>query len=111
MHVDREVLGDRAGDEGNELLGQPAQHDARVRGCVDVRELRHAARQLDVVRAHGRGEERLLGRHVAQHRGGGDVQLAGDVGQRGGLEAFGGENAPRGVEELFPGDARGASHL
>src|SRR5437016_10837142 len=53
VHVDGEVLGDRAGDEGDELLGQAAKHDARILGAAGGLETDDARRQLDVPRAHG----------------------------------------------------------
>src|SRR5438094_9501361 len=34
VHVDGQVLGDRAGNKGDELLGQASQHDARVLGAA-----------------------------------------------------------------------------
>ena len=110
VHVDGEVLGDGAGDEGDEFLGQAAQHDARVLGAAGGLEADDAGWQLDVPRAHGGGEEGLLGRNVAEDRGGGDAELGGDVGEGGGLEAFRGEDAPRGFEEAFAGDRRRAAH-
>jgi hypothetical protein len=110
VHVDGEVLGDGAGDEGDELLGQAAQHDARVLGAADGLETDDAGRQLDVPRAHGGGEEGLLGGDVAKDGGGGDAELGGDVGEGGGLEAFRGEDAARRFEEAFAGDRRRAAH-
>jgi hypothetical protein len=110
VHVDGEVLGDGAGDEGNELLRQAAQHDARVLGAAGGLETDDAGRQLDVPRAHGGGEEGLLGRDVAEDRGGGDVELGGDVGEGGGFEAFRGEDFSRRVKETFARDRRRAAH-
>jgi hypothetical protein len=110
VHVDGEVLGDGAGDERHELLGQAAEDDARILGAAGGLQPDDARRQLDVARAHGRSEEGLLGRDVAQHRGRRDLQLGRDVGEGGGLEAFGGEDAARGLEELLAGDGRWTAH-
>jgi hypothetical protein len=66
VHVDGEVLGDGAGDEGDELLGQAAKHDARILGAAGGLEADDAGRQLDVPRAHGGGKEGLLGGNVAE---------------------------------------------
>ena len=110
VHVDGEVLGDCAGDEGDELLRQAAQHDARILGAADSLEADDAGRQLDVPRAHGRGEESLLGGEVAEDGGGGDVELGGDVGEGGGLEALRGKDAAGGLEEAFAGDRRRTAH-
>ena len=110
VHVNGEVLGDRAGDEGDELLGQAAQHDARILGAADGLKANDAGRQLDVPRAHGRGEEGLLGGDVTEDRGGGDVELGGDVGEGGGLEALLGEDAPRRFQQAFAVNRRRAAH-
>jgi hypothetical protein len=110
VHVDGEVLGDGAGDEGNELLRQASQHDARILGAADGLEADDAGRQLDVPRAHGGGEEGLLGGDVAEDRGGGDVELGGDVGEGRCFEALLGEDASCRFEEAFAGDRRRAAH-
>jgi len=110
MHVDGEVFGDGLGDERHELLGQAPQHDARILGAAGGLEMDDGGGQLDVPRAHGRGEERLLRRNVAKDRGRRDAELRGDVGEGGGLEAFLREDAPRGLEELLAGDGRRAAH-
>jgi hypothetical protein len=111
VHVDGEVLGDGAGDEGDEFLGQAAQDEARILGAAGGLEANDAGRQLDVPRAHGGGEEGLLGRDVAEHGGGRDLQLAGDIGEGGGFEALGGKDAAGGLEEELAGDARRPAHL
>lgn len=110
VHVDGEVLGDGAGDEGDELLRQAPQHDTRILGAASGLEPDDAGRQLDVPRAHGRGEEGLLGGDVAEDGGRGDVELRGDVGEGRGFEAFGGEDAAGGLEDLLAGDGRRAAH-
>ena len=110
VHVDGEVLGDGAGDEGDELLRQAAEHDARILGAAGGLEADDAGRQLDVPRAHGRGEEGLLGGDVAEDRGGSDVELGGDVGEGGGLEALLGEDAPRRFQQAFAVNRRRAAH-
>lgn len=110
VHVDGEVLGDGAGDEGDELLGQASQHDARILGAASGLETDDACGQLDVPRAHGGGEEGLLGRNVAEDGGGGDAELGGDVGEGGGFEALFGEDASCRFEEAFAGDRWRAAH-
>lgn len=110
MHVDGEVLGDGLGDEGNELLGQAAQDNAGVLGAAGSLQMDDGRRHLHVARAHGRGEEGLLGAGIAEEGGGGDAELGGDVGEGGGFEAFGGEDAAGGFEEAFPGDRRRPAH-
>jgi hypothetical protein len=98
--------------ERHELLGDPAQDHPRVFGTRRGRQNEDAGRRLDDLRAvHGFGEQLILRPDVAEERRGGDAQLAGDVGQGGGGEAFGGEDAPGGVEELIAADARRAAHL
>lgn len=110
VHVDDDVLGDDAAGERDELLGDPAQHDARVFRPVDGRQLHDERRRLDAA-VHRLGEERAFRRDVAQDSGRRDVQLAGDVGQRGGLEPLRREDVSRGGEELFTGDSRRPAHL
>jgi hypothetical protein len=110
VHVDGEVLGDGAGDEGDELLGQPTQDNARVLGAARGLQPDDARRQLDVPRAHGRGEEGLFRRDVAEDGGGRDLELGGDVGERSGLEAFRSEDAACGLEELLACDRRRPAH-
>ena len=110
VHVDGEVLGDRAGDEGDELLGQAAKHDARIFGAAGGLEADDTGRQLDVPRAHGGGKEGLLGGNMAKDRGGGDAELGGDVGERGGFEALLGKDAPRRFQKAFTGDRRRTAH-
>jgi hypothetical protein len=110
VHVDGEVLGDGVRDEGNELLGEPAQHDARVLGAARGLKMDDRGGQLDVARAHGRGEEGLLRLGVAKERRGRDVQLGSDVGERRGFEALRGEDAAGGLEDELAGDGRRAAH-
>ena len=110
MHVNRQVLGDGVGDEGDELFGQAAQYHARILGAAGGLEMDDRRRHLDVPRAHGRGEEGLLGVGVAEEGGGSDAELFGDVGERRGLVALRGEDAAGGLEQSFAGDRRRASH-
>lgn len=110
VHVDREVRGDRVLHEGNEVLGEGAEHDARIGGRIDVRQLGHELRHFDLGRTHGLGEQGLLRFDVAEDGGGGDAELLRDVGERRGLVALGGEDAGGGGEELGAGDAGRASH-
>ena len=110
VHEDGDVLGEDVSGEGDELLGDPAQYDARVGGGIDVRQLHDERRRLDR-QMHGLGEESLLRRHVPQHGGRRDAQLAGDVGERGAVEALGRENAAGHGEQLFLANGRRPSHL
>ena len=110
VHVDGEVLSDRAGDEGDELLGQAAKYDARILGAAGGLEADDAGRQLDVPRAHGGRKEGLLGGNVAKDGGGGDAELGGDVGEGGGLEALLGEDASRRFQKMFASDRRRTAH-
>lgn len=107
-----DVAGDHLLGEGDELLGDAAEDHARIFGGRGRGQGEDAGRRLDDLRAaHGLGEERVLGADVAEKRGGRDLELAGDVGQGGGGEALGGEDAAGGVEDLIAADARGAAHL
>lgn len=98
--------------EGNELLGDAAEDRARVGVAGRGGKVEDAGRRLDPgAAAHRLGEERALRLDVAEEGGGGDAELPGDVRQRGRGEAFGGEDAAGGVEELIAAEARWASHL
>lgn len=110
VHVDGEVLGDGAGDERHELLGQAAEDDAWILGAAGGLEMDDGRRHFDVAGAHGRREEGLLRPHVPQHGGRRDFQLGGNVGEGGGLEALGGKDAAGSLEELLAGDGRWAAH-
>lgn len=111
MHVHGDDGRDDAGEKRNQLVRELTQHDARV--FVAGERIEHAdrRRQLDVARLHRLEEERLLRLDVAEERGRRDLQLVRDIGQRGGLEAFPGEDAPGCREELGPLDGGRASHL
>ena len=112
MHGHDDAASDDALGEGDELRGQTSEDDARVGVAGRGRKLRDRRRQLDGrAAAHGLGEKRVLGVDVPQQRGGGDAELPGDVGQRGGGEAFVGEDAAGGIEDLIAADARRATHL
>lgn len=112
VHVDRDVLGHDALGEGDELLGDAAQHLARIRARrVDLREGHEHGRRTRHGRLHRRDEEVLLRLEVPQHRRRRHAEDGGDVGQRGSVEAFLSEHAPCGLEDLLAGDARWASHL
>lgn len=112
VHGDDDAGGDDPLGERDELLGDAAEDGARIGVGGGGGELEDAGRRLEHRTAlHGLVEEGVLGVDVAEERRGGDVQLAGDVGQGGGGEAFGGEDAAGGVEDLIAADARGASHL
>jgi hypothetical protein len=112
MHGHDDAAGDDALGEGDELRGQAAQDEARVGVAGRRGELGDGRRNLDGrAAAHGLGEELVFRVDVAEQGGGGDAELAGDVGQGGGGEALRGEDAAGGVEELIAADARRPSHL
>ena len=111
VHEDGDVLREDLPRERDELLGNAAQHVARIgRRGVDRRQLDDERRRLRR-KMHGRGEQRVLRRDVAQDGCGRDLQLAGDVGKRGGVEAFCSEDALGDGEQLVPADGGRASHL
>ena len=98
--------------EGDELLGDAAEHGARVGVAGSLGQGEDGGRRLDAgADAHGLGEERALGLDVSEERGGGDVQLAGDVGQGGGGAALGREDAACGGQDLIAAKARRTAHL
>jgi hypothetical protein len=109
VHGHDDAAGDDVLGKGDELRGEAAEDDARVGVAGGRGQVGDRGRDLDPL--HGLGEELVLGVDVAQERGGGDVELAGDVGQGGGGEALGGEDAAGGVEDLIAADARRAAHL
>ena len=108
---DDDVAADHPLGERDELLGDAPEDCPRIfrgrRRCQGE----NAGRRLDDLRAaHGFGEQGVFRPDVAEERGGGDLELAGDVGQGGGGETLGGEDAAGGVENLIASDARGAAH-
>ena len=112
MHGHDDAAGDDALGEGDELRGQAAEDDARIGVARRASQIAHRRRNLDCrAAAHGLGEQRVFRIDVAQQRGRGDAELAGDVGQRGGGEALCGEQPAGGVEDLIAADARRSSHL
>lgn len=110
VHEHGHVLGQDVLGERDELLGDAAQHDAGIGGGIDLGQLHDERRRLDR-QVHGLGEEGLLRRHVPQHGGRRDVELAGDVGERGGFEAFRREHAAGHAQQLFFVDGGGPAHL
>ena len=112
VHGHDDVRADDGLGKGDEFLGDAAEDGARIGVAGRGGQVADAGGGLDDVRAaHGLGEELLLGADVAEEGGGGDVELAGDVGQGGGGEALGAEDATGGVDDLIAADARRASHL
>jgi hypothetical protein len=112
LHEDGHGLADDALAEGDEAAGQRAEHIARIfLGGVDVLQLEDEARRRGHARLHGGGEEGLLAVEVAEDGGGRDPELAGDVGQRGAVEALFAEDAAGRLEEGVAGDACGSSYL
>jgi hypothetical protein len=112
VHGHDDATGDDALGEGDELRGNAAEDDARVGLAGRARQIADRRRNLDgLAAAHRFGEERVFGVDVAQERGGGDAELAGDIGEGGGGEPLGAEDATGGVEDLVAADARRAAHL
>jgi len=111
VHKDDDVLREDALRERDELFGDVAENLARIRcGRIDRRQLQDERRRRDG-KMHRFREERALGAGVTQHRGRGDLQLCGDVGERRALEALRGEDPSRNGEELIAGDGRRTAHL
>lgn len=107
-----DVAADHLLGEGDELFRDVAKDRPRVRGGGGGCQLQDAGGGIDDVRAaHGLAEEGVLGVDMAEKGGWGDVQLAGDVGEGGGGESLGGEDAPGGGQDLIAADARRAAHL
>jgi len=112
VHGHDEASADHPLHERDEPLGQPAQDDARIFAGVRRSEIEDAPGRLhDVICLHCGAEECLLRFDVAEDGGGGDAQVGGDVGESGGREALGGEDAPGVFEELVAVDGRRAAHL
>ena len=111
VHVDGDVLADDFLDERNELLGDAAQHPARIGPGVDVFQLDDERRRTSEPGAHRRTEELLLRPRMAQHCRRGDVQLAGDVRERRRVESLRREDAARGLQQLSPRNSRWPAHL
>lgn len=110
VHLHRDRGADDAADERDDLMREVTQHDARVFGSVGGGEIVEEGRDHGAAR-HRAHEELLLGREVAQDRGGGHAEGAADVGEGGAVEAAGDEDRTGSVEDLVAGDARWASHL
>lgn len=112
MHVDRDVFRHDVLGEGDEVLGNAAQHFARVgRGRIDVHQLEEKGRRRRNAGLHGRGKEGLFRFDVPEHRGRGHAENGGNIGQRGGIETLLAEDAAGSQQQFVPGDARWASHL
>lgn len=111
MHLHGDGGPDHIHDEGDDLLGEAAQHDARIGVAGRAAELLDVRRHADVGAAHGRGEEGLLRVEVTEDGRGGHAERLRDVGQRSAAEAFLREDGARGVEELLAADAWWTAHV
>ena len=111
VHVNGDHGRDDAGEKWDQLARKLPENGSRI--LFPGQRLEHVERrrQLDVARLHRLEEELLLRLDVAEERGGRDVQLARDVGQRRRLEALPGEDAAGRGEQLGPLDGCRASHL
>lgn len=110
MHLHRDRGADDRADERDKLLGEAAQHDARVVRAGSARELFHERRDGDVARAHRRREKLLFRGEVPQDRRRRDAQARGDVRKRRCREAARGKGVARGMKNLFAADPRRSSH-
>ena len=110
VHEDGEVLAQDALRKRDELLGNVAKHDPRIRTGIDRRELHDEPRRLHR-QMHRLGEQLLLRRDVTEDGRRSDLQLARDVGERRRLIAFRGEDVARDGEELIAVDGRRTAHL
>ena len=111
VHVHGDVLGNDFFHERHEALGDASQHDAGIAVGVHVLEIEDELRRRGDARAHRCAEEVLFRPGVAQDGRGRDPQLAGDVGERCGVETLRRKHVPRRFQELLAGDPRRASHL
>jgi hypothetical protein len=111
VHVDGDVLGDDFFGEGNEVLSDRAQDDARICPGIDMDELENEIRRAGDARAHRRLEQLLFRVEVTQDGRGGHAQLRRDIGERGALESLYREHPAGGFTNLLPADARRAAHL
>ena len=101
VHVHGDVLADDFLDERDELLSDAPQDPARIGPGIDVFQADDERRRPRQARAHRRAEELLLRSGMTQDGSRRDVQLAGDVGERRRIEALRGEDAARGLQQLF----------
>ncbi len=112
MHVDGDVLGHDVLGEGDEVLGDAAQHFAGIGlSRVDVYQLEKERRRARNAILHGRGEEGLLRFEVPEDRGRRHAENGSDVGQRGAVETLLAEDAAGGLKQFVTRDPRWASHL
>jgi hypothetical protein len=111
MHVDRDVFADRLLQKGNRLRSQPPENDAGIVAGVRSRQFENEVGRGHARRTHRLGEKSLLAVGVAEQSGGRHLQLAGNVGERCGLESLLGEDPSRGLQELMALDRRRAAHL
>lgn len=112
VHVDGDVLRHDALREGDEVLGNAAQHLARIAvGRIDVHEVENELRRRRHPALHRSQKQLLFGGEVAQDGGRRHAQDAGDVGERGRVEALLSEDAPSCLKQFVPCDARRPSHL
>lgn len=112
MHVDRDVLRHDVLGEGDEILGDAAQHFARIgRGRIDIHQFEEERRRRRNGVLHRRREEGLLRFEVPEDRGRRHAENGGNVRQRGSVEPLLAEDAPGSQQQLITGDTRWASHL
>ena len=112
MEGDDEMRGDDGAREGDELLRDAAEHDARIGRRVDTRQLFDDRRKAHLIAGgHALGEQALLRFDVAEDRRRRHAKGRGDVGERGRFVALGEEDGARGLEELLARDPRLSAHL
>ena len=110
VHLHGDGGADDLAEEGQEAACELAEHFARIRFRIELRQRGDELRDGDRARGHRGAEQRLLGIEVAQDGRGRDVERFGDVGQGRRGEAARGESGAGGVEDLVSRDARRAAH-
>lgn len=111
VHVDGDDRRDDTGQKRDEVACELPEHGARILVARQRLERVDAGRQLEMAPLHRLEEELLLRFDVPQQRGRRHVQLAGNVGERGGLEALLCEDAPRDGQQCGALDRCRAAHL
>src|SRR5688500_11453377 len=111
IHLHCQVLRQSPLHERHPFGSDTPKHGTWVARCVGRGQVEDALGQRDGMPAHGRVKEILLRLEVPKEGGRGDTELAGDVCERRSLEAFQGEDAPGGFEDLLAAENRWTSHL
>jgi hypothetical protein len=110
MHIYRDVFCHYLFHEGNELLRDPPQDDARIGPGVDPGKRQDEIGGRRDAAPHRETKKLLFRVDMSQNGSRGDPQLRRDVGERGGLEPLYREHPPGGFKKLIAGDAGRPSH-